>query len=654
MLRVITVLLVLICLSSPGGAQSADIRPPSALASALDAAQGGRWARASELAAREGQVAKAIIEWSRLRAGRGSVPEILAFLETYPDWPGLDYLRKQSEPAFEDASDAEVIAFFAGSHPQTGAGVLRYAAARLVGGERGEAEASVVLAWRTMDLSTEEHVAFLNAHGPLLEPHHLARLDMTLWRGLKDSALMLPLVDEEDRVVAEFRRKIARGEGGIDAALAMLPASRRDDPGIAYERFNRYLRQDEPEKAIALLQSQSRIAGGLGEAERWSGWRRSLARRMMRDGQYALAYDLAANHQLDGGAAYADLEWLAGYLALRFLDEPELARDHFQRLRAGVESPISMGRASYWIGRAQEALGDVEAAAIAYAEGAQHQTSFYGLLAAEKAGLPFDVGLGASAVPPWREAAFAKGSLAQAGSLALGAGQRGLAERFFLALAETLDETGLRQMARMLDDLEAPHLQVMLGKHAAQRQIILAEAYYPLHPMIDMDLPVPMEMALAIARRESEFDPSVASGVGAQGLMQLMPGTASDVARDLALAHQHSRVLGDWEYNVRLGSTYLAQLSLEFGANVVMISAGYNAGPRRPAQWMERFGDPRAGGMDVIDWIEHIPFRETRNYVQRVAESLPIYRARMGKPPHPLPFSQELIGASVPSTLETQ
>ncbi|WP_308446149.1 hypothetical protein [Roseovarius pelagicus] len=409
MLRAFTAILVLIYLSGPSVSQPVETRPPSALASALDAAGGGRWTRASELAAREGAAAEAIIEWTRLRAGRGTTAEVLSFLAANPDWPGLDYLRKRSEPVFEDASNADVITFYSGTQPQTATGVLRYAKALIARGETGEAEATVVLAWRTMDLSTAEHVAFLNAHGPLLEPHHLARLEMTLWRGLKDSAQMLPLVSEVDREVAEVRRKIARDESGLDAALAKLPADRRDDAGIAYERFNRYLKRNESEKAIALLQSQSRIAGGLGEAERWSGWRRSLARRMMRDEQYALAYDLAAHHQLSEGAAYADLEWLAGYLALRFLDEPELARDHFQRLRAGVETPISLGRAGYWIGRAQEALGDTEAAQIAYAEGAEHQTSFYGLLAAEKAGLPFDVGLGAADVPPWRDAAFVRG-----------------------------------------------------------------------------------------------------------------------------------------------------------------------------------------------------------------------------------------------------
>jgi len=167
--------------------------------------------------------------------------------------------------------------------------------------------------------------------------------------------------------------------------------------------------------------------------------------------------------------------------------------------------------------------------------------------------------------------------------------------------------------------------------------------YYALHPMTDMDLPVPMELALAIARRESEFDPRVVSGAGAQGLMQLMPGTARDVARDLGLDHSPSSVLSDWAYNARLGAEYLRQMAGRFDGNIILIAAAYNAGPARPPRWIERFGDPRGKDIDaVVDWIEHIPFRETRNYVMRVAESLPIYRARLGKAPHPVPFSEEL------------
>jgi soluble lytic murein transglycosylase len=157
------------------------------------------------------------------------------------------------------------------------------------------------------------------------------------------------------------------------------------------------------------------------------------------------------------------------------------------------------------------------------------------------------------------------------------------------------------------------------------------------------------EMTLAIARRESEFDPVVISGAGARGLMQVMPATAKLVAQELGIlsGHQTGRLTTDWEYNAKLGANYLSSLAADFNGNVVMMAAGYNAGPRRPISWMERYGDPRAGEVDVVDWIETIPFSETRNYVMRVTESLPVYRARLGKPALPVPFSQELTGSTL-------
>ncbi len=658
MLRPLFAALLLIQGALPAFAEApARILPPRPLASALDAAGAGRWDRAAQLAERDGPVAGALIEWARLRAGRGTVPEVLEFLAAHPRWPGLDRMREKSLDAFEDASDAQILAFYEGAAPDTGAGVLRHAKALKNANRLGDAEASVVEAWLTFDLSTKEHVDFLNAWGRLLERHHDARMDMTLWRGLRDSAQMLPLVSEDMRARADIRLMAREGRRGIEEKVASLPEAMQRDPGIAHMLFERYIKADKPEQAMDLMQRQSRIEGGLGEAERWAGWRRSFARRMMRDGDYARAYDLAANHQLVDGSAYADLEWLSGYLALRFMDDSALALDHFQRLRAAVGSPISMGRAGYWIGRAQEALGDPEAAQIAYAQAAEEQTSFYGLLAAERAGLPGDPALAGDEVfPPWQEAEFAQSDLFRAAVLLAASRQLTLAEWFITALADTLERPALGSLGAALNDMGQPHLQVMLGKAAARRGIVLPAAYYPLHPMTEMDLPVPTEMALAIARRESEFDHLVASGAGALGLMQVLPGTAGDVARDLGIAYDRTAILNDWEYNARLGSTYLAQMSRRFDGNVVMISAAYNAGPARPPRWMADRGDPRNGdgmnGLDIVDWIEFIPFDETRNYVQRVAESLPIYRARLGKNPHPLPFSKELTGSTLSLTLK--
>ena len=185
---------------------------------------------------------------------------------------------------------------------------------------------------------------------------------------------------------------------------------------------------------------------------------------------------------------------------------------------------------------------------------------------------------------------------------------------------------------------------LLLAKAAAGKGVIWPRAYFPLNGLEAMILPVSTELALSIARRESEFNPAAVSGAGARGLMQVMPATAKRMAGELGLGYEGGRLTSDWQYNARIGSAYLAGLIKEFGPTPVLVAAGYNAGPGRPRRWIDELGDPRTDGVDVVDWIEHIPFRETQNYIMRVTESLPIYRARLAAKSGPLRFSQELKG----------
>jgi soluble lytic murein transglycosylase len=366
----------------------------------------------------------------------------------------------------------------------------------------------------------------------------------------------------------------------------------------------------------------------------------------MRLGNAKFAYDIARVHHLTEGSHFADLEWLAGYISLRKLNDPFAAISHFKNFQGAVASPISLGRAGYWLGRAYEAQGNQAQAQREYAEGAKHQTSFYGQLSAERLGQPMDPALvGRATAPDWRNAAFTQSSVFRAGALLLEAGELSLSERFLRHLAETQNPRALAQLGRFAIEAGEPHLAVMLGKQAVTEGTVLPGPYYALHPMAQSDLGVPKELALAIARRESEFDPRVVSGVGARGLMQLMPGTAKEMAGDLGLSYSSNRLLSDWQYNATLGGAYLRELTAEFGASPVLIAAAYNAGPSRARAWIQSNGDPRSGKIDVVDWIEHIPFRETRNYVMRVTESLPIYRARIAGRTLPIGLNKDLIGA---------
>lgn len=626
---------------------------PRPLGWALDAMRNGNWDVAASLAARDGPVAADVIEWHRLRAGLGNYADVMAFLDRRPDWPGEPYLRRQSESAIALAGSAAVRAFYADAPPQTPLGVLDYAAAQIDAGNRGEAEASIVIAWRTMTMSETEQRAFLSLYGDLLSPHHIARTDALLWRDArKTAARMFALIPEGHVALARARIALQTLAGDVDARLDAVPDALRNDPGLAHDRFEWRVRKARWDDAKALLLERSASAALLGRSEDWGRRRRAMARDEMRDGQPERAYQIAAQHFLFEGSNFADLEWLAGYIALRLLDDPELALGHFQAHRDATVSPISRGRGGYWVGRAHEAMGNADAAKASYADGAQYQTSFYGLLAAERGGFPADPDLdGSEPFPAWRGSALAARDLFEAGLLLQASGELVLAERFWTHMAESLDRVEAGQLGQAAIDLDRPHIAVMIGKRVAQRGITLPAAYFPLHPLARADLPMAPEMSLAIARRESEFDPVVQSGVGARGLMQIMPATAREVAARLGRSDEHSteRLTSDAVYNSELGSAFLSQLAGQFDGNVVLMSAAYNAGPSRPNQWIERFGDPRnrTEAVDMIDWIEHIPFRETRNYVMRVTESLPIYRARLGGDALPIPFSKELTGSTL-------
>jgi soluble lytic murein transglycosylase len=615
----------------------------ASLAAAMDAVRAGDWDAATATARGAGSVGRDVVEWHRLRAGRGDFDEAVAFLDRNPDWPGLDLLRRRSEGSAPYGRRAtEVLAFFEGNPPQTGAGSIALASALEASGRSAEAEAQIVLAWRTQPMSTGDEASLLQRYGALLRPHHTDRLDMLLWQGESEAAeRMLPRVSEGWQKLARARMALRAEAPGVDTLIAAVPASLAGDPGLAFERYQWRARKGRNADAIELALSVNTDA--LGRPASWADWRGPLSRWALREGRPRDAYRIAARHGLSEGSDYAELEWLAGYVALTRLDDPETALRHFQRFRVAVSSPISMGRAGYWEGRAEEALGNPEGAAQAYAFGAENQTSFYGLLAAERAGIPMDPSLtGTTQYPDWETAAFTSTSVFRAAVLLHDAGEDALAERFLAHIAESQDETGVGQLVDFALSLSEPHIALMIAKRAAEGGIVVPKGYYPLVNLGVTDPRVPLELALSIARRESEFDPGVMSSVGARGLMQVMPGTAQEVASKLAIDFDDRRLLTDPVYNATIGKAYLAQLIETFGHNYVLVSAAYNAGPSRPIRWMSERGDPRSGDIDVVEWIESIPFTETRNYVMRVMESLPVYRARLTGQVQPIRLGEEL------------
>ncbi len=604
-----------------------------ALQSALSQMRSGDWDEAAATARKAGDIAADVIVWDRLRqGGLAEFSEYQAFLARRPDWPGLDLLRSRGETAIPETADPRaVVAYFDGEVPETGIGVLRLVEAYRALGQEGDAEALAVLAWRSRTLSPETESALLTRYRALLTPHNEARLDDLLWRGQEVAARrMLPRVSEGWQKLAEARMALADQAPGVDTRIAAVPKALQNDPGLAYERFAWRAGKGREAEAIALLAERSRSPELLGRPEAWANWRRIYARRLMREGAYAEAYTLASLHFLVEGSNFADLEWLSGFIALRYLKDPELALLHFDRMHEEVESPISLGRAGYWKGRAHAAMGDEDGAEAAYRLGAQNQSSFYGLLSAEALGEDMDPALtGTESFPPVDKTVLADSSVLSAGLLLLEAGDRPTAERFLTHLVEGKPREASGALAQMMLERGEMHMALMIAKRTAREGIVLPAAYFPLSPLMERELPVPQELALAIARRESEFNPEVVSPAGARGLMQLMPGTADGVSGKLGLPYSRDRLTSDPVYNVTLGSAYLAGLVERFGPAPVLVTVGYNAGPSRAASWSAQFGDPRTQDVDVIDWIELIPFRETQNYVMRVTESVMVYRARL-------------------------
>lgn len=629
----------------PFGAARAD--DAAGFRAALAAADQRDWPTAVLHAQKAGPLAAAVTDWQRLRDGRGGFAEYVDFLARYPDWPGLPLLRQKGEAAIDaDTSADAVIGYFAKAKPQTGMGSLALIAAYQARGMGQAAAEEAARAWRSLAMDAAEHDLFLARHGGVLKDHHDGRIAAMLRAGnLSDARRMLPLASAYTRAVAEARIALQADEKGIDALIAKLPEAAASSGGLAYDRFRWRIRKDLYDSAGELLLERSASAEALDDPAQWADWRRRLARKEMREGDASRAYRMAARHHLTAGADYADLEWLAGYIALRKLGDARTALAHFDRFAQAVNGPISLSRAGYWRGRAYEALEMAGEAQAAYAEGARYPTAFYGLLAAEKVGLPLSPAMtGAESYPDWRAQRFAQSTVLLAARELMAAGDQTLAARFLLHLAEGLSGEEIGALAGMAVEADEAYIALSLAKAAADKGVIWPAAYFPVPALSGLDLPVRPELALSIARRESEFNHTVISHAGARGLMQVMPGTAEMMARKIGVGYEKAKLTTDWQYNARLGAAYLDQLVAEFGNSPLLVATGYNAGPGRSRRWIEELGDPRAEGVDPIDWIEAIPFRETQTYVMRVAESLPIYRARLSGQTGSLRFTEELKG----------
>ena len=625
-----------------------DAKEISALRDAQGLANQQDWAEASSRAQGAGAVGADVIEWQRLRAGEGLLGEYEAFLARCPDWPGLPYLKAAGEVAVARSTDPDrVLQYFGGEAPAKAAGVLALTAALEAKGRHAEAVEVATIGWTKLKFTADEQAHLLDTYGPDLRVAHELRLDRILWDGNRadEGARMLPLVSKDWAALGKARLALRADKDGVSALVNAVPKALKDDPGLAFERFLFRMRHDNYADAAALIVDRSASAQGLGDPMAWAAKRADLARILMRKGEPKSAYRVAATHHLTDLGDMGDLEFLSGFIALRKLNDPARALQHFERL-AGATTPISQARAQYWLGRALEASGDKTTARSAYGKAANYQTSYNGMLAAEKLGLTLDESLLSNAPPAgsWKGAAFAKSSALEAAVRMAAAGNEQLSARFMLHLGESVSDAELGTLAGLALDLGQYRSAVLIAKAATERGLVFPSAYFPVPDMIPESLPVSRALALSIARRESEFDPEARSPAGALGLMQMLPATAAEVAKDQGIKFSKAKLASDPAYNATLGAAYLKELVDQFGPSVALVASGYNAGPGRPRGWVDAFGDPRLASTDVVDWVEMIPFTETRTYVMRVVEGVVIYRAKLRGTAGPVNISDELTG----------
>ena len=645
--------------AGPAGVTAGDTLDPADVAiyrKALSAASRSHWQQALSIAGQaRDPILQKVLRWDhyRQRGDTGSFDDIAGFMRDNPDWPDQALLQRRAEEALDDkVADDVVLAWFSQRRPRTGAAMIRLAESMMRHGMQDGGIQWLRYAWVHEHFPRKLTRSIYQTHKQHLRPEdHDRRLDHLLWAGRRgDARGMLSLVPAKQRRLAEARMALMARAAGVDAKVAAVPAELRNDPGLIYERARWRRRNGLDQGARDLLAAPLASVGP--QPAKWWTERRIAAREALQDGAHDIAYRIAAQHgQVPGSIGYAEGEWLAGWIALRFLSRHEQALAHFTDLYANVRYPVSQARAAYWAGRASEALRRTEDSARWYGIAARLPNTYYGQLAhaATKPGalieLPADPAPGAE-----ERAAFESRELVRAVRALVQVGDTRRARRFLLYLSDDArTETGHAMVAGLAVDAGLTNLSVRAAKGAMRDGHDLYERGYPVLKA----RPNGVEPALmhAVARQESEFDAKAVSRADARGLMQLLPSTAKQVAHGLRLKYSKARLF-DANYNVTLGSAYLGELLDRFDGSYVLAVAGYNAGPNRVKRWLRDIGTPGAGSLDPIDWIELIPISETRNYVQRVLENLQIYRARLSDAPVNIALTQDLQrgGARTAST----
>jgi soluble lytic murein transglycosylase len=609
----------------------------AAVKKAIELTRRGRNSEATAVAGTTtDRVAVKLIEWVVLRAETNDFDfeRFAGFAAENPGWPNINQFRRKAEAALyqNSVNDAVVRRYFSVNSPLTAKGKLVYARSLLDQGNRAQAQQLIRDVWRNDALSADMEQQVLDAFGALLSGgDHKARMDRRLYA--EDTAAALRAAQRIGASQVAIVRAFAAIEDKSSKAKALLdavPLNARSDNAYLFARARFFRRADQLEEAAQALLAASTAPHEVHDPDEWWEERRVLARKLLDANEPRTAFRVARDAAMpEKESARVDHLFTAGWIAFRFLHDPATAKPLFARMTQVAAHPASLSRAHYWYGRTCEALGQTSEARSHYERAARFSTTYYGQIAHARIGgsqmrLPS---------PPPAHPQANRLEIVRAMEMLYAVDERDLVASAAADLADrAVDPASLAAIAALAERKGDARTLALLGRIAVSRGLPFEYYAYPtagLPRFTPIGPHVEPHVAYAIARQESGFNPKARSSANAQGLMQVLPATAKLVAKRNGVPFD-AKKLYDPVYNVQIGAAELGHALSNYRGSFILTFVAYNAGPGRVRQWIERYGDPRDSKIDPIDWVERIPFTETRNYVQRVMENMQVYRARFG------------------------
>jgi soluble lytic murein transglycosylase len=582
-----------------------------------------------------------LVEWCYLRSpySNAGFDRYAAFTRANPSWPSVGMLQKRAEGAlWEDKRDAATVrAYFASAEPKSGKGRLALARAFLAQGDHGNAQRYLREAWRRDAFAADVEQQVLETFsGMLTAADHRARMHRMLFASDEGAAMRAARrLGDADIAVAKARIALTEKAANAGALLDAVPAEARNDPNYVFGRIQWLRRGDKIAEAAQLMLSMPQDPAALHDVDEWWVERRLLARKLLDNGDAQTAYRVARDAAPPEKENYrVEHEFTAGWIALRFLDQPKTAHDHFARIAESTVHPTSLARAYYWQGRALEAMGRQNEARGLYQTAAQFSAAYYGQIARGRLGLSDMAVRSPPALSGAERAALGNVDIVRAVEILYAIDERDLVTTMAADLGDRPIEVGvLTVIGEIAERNRDARAMLYLGRTAMARGFPLEHFAFPgvgipNAPAIGPDLD--RSIVYAITRQESAFNQKTVSSANALGLMQVTPAAGRDTAKRFGAKFDQKRLLSDPVYNVQMGSAELVGLLQDYRGSYILTFAGYNAGRGRIQEWVKRYGDPRSPQIDPIDWVELIPFSETRNYVQRVMENMAVYRVRLG------------------------